>query len=131
MLRSETTEASMSESQVIERAGAAGVHPARELLPAVALYGRLEQELLAAMAHVDDADARRETIARAETLVYALHASLDLRDGGELPRRLAALYDYLAAELRDLRRVPDCDRLDDLLGLAATLRSSSHPASRY
>jgi flagellin-specific chaperone FliS len=93
-------------------------------LPVAALYAQLERELLAAMARVSEADARQEAIGRAEALVYQLHAALDLRQGGELARRLAALYGYFVTELRELRRTPDCDRLDELLELAVTLRGA-------
>lgn len=87
------------------------------------LYAQLEHALLAAMA--SDDTARLDAIGAAEGVVHRLLVRLDLRDGGELARRLAGLYEYFGVELRALRRAADQDRLDELLELAVTLKAAA------
>lgn len=87
------------------------------------LYAQLEHALLAAMA--GDAVARLDAIGAAEAVVHRLIVRLDLREGGELARRLAGLYEYFVGELRELRRAADQDRLDELLELAVTLKAAA------
>ncbi|HYD50995.1 MAG TPA: flagellar protein FliS [Gemmatimonadaceae bacterium] len=68
---------------------------------------------------------RLECLHRAESIVLQLGIVLDGRSGGEVARRLAALYHYLESELLVLRRSPDEARLDELVELAAALRAAA------
>lgn len=90
--------------------------------PGTAVYRALELALLEAHAWSEDTDARREALARAEGIVVRLGAELDGRHGGELVRRLTALYGFMREELRAMRGAADGDRMEALLELAVTLR---------
>lgn len=104
---------------------AAGQGPVGGAVPVGELYGLLERELLAAMAALDDATARQGALARGEAVICRLHVALDVRGGGELARRLSALYGYFSAEMGRMRGVADVDGLDELLELTVTLRRAA------
>jgi len=89
---------------------------------ATAAYWSLELALLEAHVRSEDADARRQALARAEAIIVRLGAELDGRHGGELARRLMALYGFMREELRAMRGAADGERMEELLELAVTLR---------
>lgn len=93
-------------------------------------YWALELALLEAHARAEDADARRQALARADAIVVRLGAELDGRHGGELARRLTALYGFMREELRAMRGTADGERMEELLELAVTLRVAAEAGRR-
>lgn len=77
------------------------------------LFNEARRSLRAAAAALREGrlgDAR-PALDRAGDIVASLHAALDPQRGGELSRRLAALYEYVATELLAAERLRDADRL--------------------
>ena len=72
-----------------------------------------------------DIPAKGSAISQAIQLVTeGVHASLDVKAGGELAERLAALYDYIAARLLWANAKNDVAALDECLNLLGEIHSA-------
>lgn len=113
-------------------ANASNSYRANEILAATP--GRLVvitfDGLLAAMtrARVGFASARAELalegIAKAREILAELYATLDFERGGDLAKRLAALYAFTLSELAALGLQPDLKRLDKNIAVMRELRDA-------
>ena len=65
-----------------------------------------------------------EHLIRAQAIVTELSASLNMKDGGELANRLAALYDYCTARLVAANVHKDPSFLDAAVDVLTTLRDA-------
>jgi flagellar protein FliS len=102
----------------------------RELWPSAAYAGILQLLGRAgrAIARRDHQDAHNALVL-AQHVVLALKASLQPA-GGEISVHLAALYDYMAAELGQSNIDKDRERLDRLVQVIAPLRDAWEAAGR-
>ena len=72
-----------------------------------------------------DVPTKGNSISKAiEIIVNGLKVSLDMEAGGELPERLAALYDYMAERLLHANLHNSRPALDEVAGLLRELREA-------
>jgi flagellar secretion chaperone FliS len=73
----------------------------------------------------NDIPAKGKAVSQAIQIVTnGLRASLDVKAGGEMAERLAALYDYIAARLMWANRKNDSAALDETLHLLGEIHSA-------
>lgn len=98
------------------------------------LYERLTQSLRLADAALDADDGveRDRHLREANTIAFALIASVDLQPDGELGPRLSALYGYFASEILVIGRTSERSRVAQLIDMVQVLsgacRHESEPA---
>ncbi len=68
-----------------------------------------------------DIASRARSISKACAILMELTNSLDAKRGGEIARRLTALYEYMHSRLLDANMRQDEEPLAEVLGLMATL----------
>jgi flagellar protein FliS len=71
-----------------------------------------------------DVPGKGREITRATNIVSELRAILDMQQGGEIAANLAALYDYLCAQLLQANLKNSAEKLGEVAGLLSTLRAS-------
>jgi flagellar protein FliS len=98
----------------------------------VLLYDHLLASLKRAAHEInaDNIEGKAKAFERASDIVYELLASLQDGEGGDLTRRLAALYAYIIAEISTINRTLDMSRLARLTDLVQTLHQSWAAAAR-
>jgi flagellar secretion chaperone FliS len=77
-----------------------------------------------------DIEGRSRAIAKAMSIIVELAASLDAERGGEIARRLAALYVYMLERLADANFHQSDGLLAETLGLLSTLSEAWQPAEQ-
>ncbi len=87
------------------------------------LYRLAIERLREAKVHQASGDvlARSKALTAASEVLAQLTCALDLDKGGELSRRLAALYQYMQARLLEANFRQDMALVDEVVGLLATL----------
>jgi len=72
-----------------------------------------------------DVPKRAKSISHAIAIIQdGLHASLDVKSGGELGERLAALYDYMVERLTQANITNNAAAVQEVSGLLRTLREA-------
>jgi flagellar protein FliS len=74
-----------------------------------------------------DIEGRSKAIVKAMSIIVELAASLDTQRGGEIARRLAALYAYMLERLSDANFHQSDALLAETLGLLSTLSEAWQP----
>jgi flagellar secretion chaperone FliS len=77
-----------------------------------------------------DIEGRGKAITKAMAIIVELAASLDIERGGEIARRLAALYVYMMERLADANFHQSDGLLAETLGLLSTLSEAWQPAEQ-
>jgi flagellar protein FliS len=91
------------------------------------LYDGAILALALAGSHLEKGDKRAmsEEILRASSIIaQGLHDSIDVKAGGELAERLAALYDYMNVRLQFANIKGDKKIIDEVSGLLQELRGA-------
>jgi flagellar protein FliS len=90
------------------------------------LYEHLLANLKRASVQIEacDFEGKAASLNKASAIVFELLASLDYEKGGELAKRLAALYAYFASEISAVGRSLDVARLARLIEMIAGLHES-------
>ncbi len=90
------------------------------------LYEHLLANLKRASVQIEarDLEGKAASLSRASAIVFELLASLDFEKGGELAKRLAALYAYFATEITTVGRSLDVAHLARLIEMIAGLHES-------
>jgi flagellar secretion chaperone FliS len=92
----------------------------------VLLYDHLLSCLRRAALHVrsDDTEGRISSLELASDVVFELLSALDVEAGGELARKLGALYAWFISEISAISREPDPARLERLTTIVVSLHES-------
>jgi flagellar protein FliS len=90
------------------------------------LYEHLLANLHRAAVQIErrDIEGKASSLEKASAILFELLGSLDFDKGGELAQRLAALYQYFAAELLTVGRTLDAAHLRRLTGMIAGLHEA-------
>ncbi|MFA9440769.1 flagellar export chaperone FliS [Uliginosibacterium sp. sgz301328] len=88
------------------------------------LMDGLLDELARARAHIEARryEMKAASLDRAIEMLNGLSSALDFESGGEVVANLADLYDYCAERLYQAGVQLDVTRIDEVIGLLATLR---------
>ena len=90
------------------------------------LYEHLLANLRRAAVQIErrDIEGKAASLEKASAILFELLGTLDLEKGGELAQRLAALYQYFAAELLTVGRTLDAVHLRRITGMIAGLHEA-------
>lgn len=71
-----------------------------------------------------DLVAKRDALSRSMAIVGELHATLNMKDGGQIAVSLDALYSYVNARLLDANMKGDASAIDESIKLIGQLREA-------
>lgn len=92
----------------------------------VTLYDHLLVNLVRADKQIraDDVSGKSRSLIKAGEIVAGLSSALDMEKGGEIAVRLEALYNYFSAEILEVNRTNDLEKLASVTAMVRELHDA-------